>query len=464
MRHWVLRSEDFWTIVGTFSKPAENLLLRVYGIRYQWLLTYDEWREVNCGLLGTLSIHGQAAAGCPSKREVPHLPQLRHREIRGEPGLKSLPCELTSVDQLGPLLQDWGIEDLFLVADPQALRANGGTGLVQRFANGRRFTLFSEFVENPRLDDICAGVEAMKKQPVGAIVAIGGGTAIDVAKLIRCFSANRTNPVELVKNQGLISSGNEYPLIAIPTTSGTGSEATHFAVVYIDGVKYSVAHQAIAPDVSIVDSSLTQSMPASVTAVTGLDALCQAMESIWSINSTEESTNYAIQSLELSHANLYSAVHSPTPEVRAAMSRAANLSGKAINISKTTAPHALSYSITIHHGIPHGHAAALTLAAFLAYNHQVNADDLNDPRGVAHVQNACQRIIDTMGCGSVQEAQTALTNLMESIGCHSRLSRLDITSESQIHRIATSVNVARLANNPRQIGDGDIQRLLESIR
>ena len=315
----------------------------------------------------------------------------------------------------------------------------------------------------PRLEDICSGVDAIRRAKVDAVLAMGGGTAIDVAKLIRCFADHDAEPEELIGDQGLITNNNACPLIAVPTTSGTGSEATHFAVVYIDGVKHSVAHRSIMPDASVVDSTLTHSMPPSLTAVTGLDALCQAIESIWSVNSTRESTLYAVESLKLAIGNLHSAVHAPTPSVRSAMSRAANLSGKAINVSKTTAPHACSYAITINHGVPHGHAAALTLAPFLVFNQQVNDTDVNDPRGVDHVQQACDEIINTLGCRNVHEAQSALTLLIESIGCGTQLSKFGITSESQIRQIATSVNTTRLANNPRLVRDDDILRILMSI-
>ena len=108
-----------------------------------------------------------------------------------------------------------------------------------------------------------------------------------------------------------IDSG-KVPLVAIPTTAGTGSEATHFAVVYHEGKKFSVAHRNLLPDFAIIDPELTCSMPKSLAASTGLDALCQAIESIWAVGATGESATYAIRSLYLALEHLESAVENPT--------------------------------------------------------------------------------------------------------------------------------------------------------
>ena len=372
--------------------------------------------------------------------------------------------ELADVHELGRLLDELSVESILFVVDRRVQEATGADEILKSCFHRRRVIEFDRFVENPRLEDVCAGLTAIEGKKIDAVLAFGGGTAIDVAKLICCFASQDDSPLNLVTHQDLITNAGICPLIAIPTTSGTGSEATQFAVAYVDGVKHSVEHQSILPDVSIVDPSLTWSMPPHLTAVTGLDAFCQAIESLWSVNSTDESTGYALESLELSFRNLYSAVHSPTPDVRRAMSRAANLSGKAISISKTTAPHACSYAITMGHGVPHGHAAALTLAPFLRFNSQVSDRDVVDRRGTAHVHERLNQIVRSLGCKSVDEAQTTITSLMDSIGCETRLSDVGVSTPSQIQQILDSVNTARLANNPRLVKSNDLRQILESIR
>lgn len=372
--------------------------------------------------------------------------------------------ELHDIRELGRLLDELSAENILFVVDRHALAATGIAETLRLWFDRRRVIEFSNFVENPRLEDVCAGVDVIRGERIDAVLAIGGGTAIDVAKLVRCFASQDAAPKKLVAHQNEIKNAGGCPLIVVPTTSGTGSEATHFAVVYIDGVKHSVAHESIMPDAAIVDPYLTWSMPPRLTAVTGLDALSQAIESLWSVNSTDESMNHALESLDLNFANLHSAVHAPTPDVRSAMSRAANLSGKAINISKTTAPHACSYAITVGYGVPHGHAAAITLAAFLGFNQQVSDRDVTDPRGALHVHQMIQQIVHKLGCTSVPEAQSALTALLDSIGCPTRLRDIGMTMPSQIQQIIDSVNASRLANNPRLVTEDDLRSILQSIQ
>src|SRR5690606_25840825 len=136
------------------------------------------------------------------------------------------------------------------------------------------------------------------------------------------------------------------PLLAVPTTAGTGSEATHFAVVYIDGVKHSLAHPLLRPDLVILDPLLTYAMPPGLTAATGLDALSQGIEALWAVGATTKSVGYAARAVELAAGALETAVIAPDRTARRAMMEAAHASGLAIDISKTTAPHALSYAIS----------------------------------------------------------------------------------------------------------------------
>src|SRR5262249_51347864 len=151
---------------------------------------------------------------------------------------------------------------------------------------------------------------------------------------------------EGVVADGLPLLNRGLPLVAIPTTAGSGSEATPFAVLYVGHVKHSIAGPAMLPDVAIVDPSLTDSMSPALTAVTGMDAFSQAVESYWCIHSTERSKAYARRAIALVLEHLEVAVTAPREENRRAMSKAAHLAGRAIAITKTTGAHALSYPLT----------------------------------------------------------------------------------------------------------------------
>ena len=283
--------------------------------------------------------------------------------------------------------------------------------------------------------------------------------AIDLAKLIAILASQSAPFGEIIAGKAPIADCT-VPIVAIPTTAGTGSEATHFAVVYRDGKKHSVAHSSILPDFAIVDPLLTHSMPKSVTATTGLDAFCQAVESIWSVAATDESVGYATSALALARNNLHAAVHAASPESRRSMCEAAHLAGKAINITKTTAPHALSYWLTMHRGIPHGAAVALFLGPLLQYNAEVSTTDCNDTRGPEHVRSRIAIVLELLGVESALAGRQWIQRLIGSTGCPTTLREVGIEGTSAIRSLVQEANMERLKNNPRQI---DLERLVELL-
>jgi len=304
-------------------------------------------------------------------------------------------------------------------------------------------------------------LELFRQRDYGIVIAVGGGSVLDMAKLIRIMAAQDVPPSEIVNRDGTITHRG-IPLVAIPTTAGTGSEATHFAVVYIDKTKYSVAHEYILPDIAIIDPLLTHSMPPNLTAVTGMDALSQAIESYWSVNSTDESKAYAREAIVLTLQNLERSVHKPSPETRYAMCKAAHLAGRAINISKTTAPHAVSYTLTSHFGIPHGHAVGLTLGEFLVFNSEVSDADNGDPRGVEFVRSTIRELCEILGVKGADRARDEIYSLMERIGLETSLSELGIKKQGHDF-IVNDVNLERLKNNPRCVTSVYLETLLREI-
>jgi len=245
------------------------------------------------------------------------------------------------------------------------------------------------------------------------VVAIGGGSIIDRAKLLRLG----------------------VDLVAIPTTAGSGSEATTFAVYYVDGEKHSL--EVRLPEHAIVDAELTFSMPPRLAAVTGMDALAQAIEAYWSVNSTGVSRWHSASAVRRILAALPSSVRGDEGS-RVEMSLAANSAGKAINIAKTTACHAISYTITSRFGIPHGHAVALTLPQMIRFN---------DTSGVAAL----------LGAKTTDAAACKVETLMTEIGLEGSLEALGIYD---IETIVEGVDQQRLRNNPRPLTKKDIRRIL----
>lgn len=207
---------------------------------------------------------------------------------------------------------------------------------------------FGNFTPNPKMEEVKEGVSKFDESGCNAILAVGGGSPIDVAKCIKHYSESDT------------------PIIAVPTTSGTGSESTHFAVVYEDGNKISVAAPNLLPDIVILEPSTLKNVPEYTRKATMLDALCHAVESHWARKATTESKKLAERAVELilKYKNAYLANED---DGNRGMMEAANLAGQAINITTTTAAHAMCYKITSMYGFQHGHAAAICLSEVWAH-------------------------------------------------------------------------------------------------
>ena len=368
-----------------------------------------------------------------------------------------------AIAEVGAIVDRVSASRLYFVVDESAYTASGAAVLLEPFFRDRHITRFSGFDLNPKLHDVERGIEQFRQADPELVIALGGGTAIDLGKLIGTLAGQQACAREIITGTaGIQQSGP--PLIAVPTTAGTGSEATHFAVAYVDGVKYSVAHNALLPDYAVVDSTLTHSLPASITAATGLDAFCQAIESIWAVGATDESVEYATESASLSWKSLVRATQNPTAGIRHDMCRASHLAGKAINISKTTASHALSYSITSEYGVPHGIAVAVTLSPMLAYNAQVSATDCADLRGPENVLARIELITELLGADSVAVACSKIENRISAVGCPNSLDLVGITSDAAIQKLVNQVDAHRMSNNPRITTSTSLFALLSKNR
>ncbi|MGB3017680.1 MAG: phosphonoacetaldehyde reductase [Ignavibacteria bacterium] len=367
-----------------------------------------------------------------------------------------------SITQLKQLLYDMGAKRIFLVTGKNSFEKSGAKAAMNDLLNELTVKRYEVISECPDLEFIKAGMNDLRLAESDAVVAVGGGNVIDTAKAVNFFSSQSITPEECIRSVSNIK-GKGLPLVAIPTTSGSGSEATHFAVVYSGDVKHSLAAESILPDVAIVDPELTYSLSPYQTAVSGIDVFCQAIESAWATGSNDESRKYSRESLTLIMRSFISAVKMSSAESRRDMSLASNLAGKAINISKTTAPHAVSYSMTRMFGIPHGQAVCITLGEFLKFNYEVNSADCNDSRGEAHVKCTIEEIFKLTGSSDVNDCMEKIKSLIRSAGLKTNLRDLGIDSTDKLELIARSTNAERLSNNPRKITQEALLEILKNV-
>ena len=317
---------------------------------------------------------------------------------------------------------------------------------------GIHVVVFREFQPNPRYESVAAGVEAFRAGGCDCIAAVGGGSAMDVAKCIKLYA--NMDPAVSYLSQEIVP--NEIPLLAVPTTAGTGSEATRFAVIYAGGEKQSVSHESCIPTAVLMDASVLESLPEYQRKVTMLDAFCHAIESFWSVNSTPESQAYSRQAIGqiLAHWDGYLR---NAPEGNAGMLAAANLAGKAINITQTTAGHAMCYKLTGLYGLAHGHAAALCVRALWPYMAE-NLHRCVDPRGEAYLKKTFQEMAQAMGCETVEAAIQNYQARLDGLGL-----AVPTPSEAELEVLKHSVNPVRLKNNPVALDVETMERLYRQM-
>lgn len=367
-----------------------------------------------------------------------------------------------AIGRVSEVLAPWAPRRVFLVTGKASFPSSGAEGKLLPQLGRMEVCRHHDFTQNPRFEDVQTGIAHLRSFSPDVVIAVGGGTVLDMAKLVNALAAQTGEAEEYVTGHSPVEVPGK-PLVAIPTTAGSGSEATSFAVVYKDRRKFSVAHPTLLPTAAFLDAELTMTLPPALTATTGMDALSQAVESYWSVNSTAESTADAGAAIREICASLPGAVHQPTAAFRSAMMLAAHQAGRAINVTKTTAPHALSYGMTAWFGVPHGQAVALTLPEFLVFNAEVTEADVADGRGVAHVRRALADIVALLGCRDPYDCRSHMKKMMAEIGLGTTLRDVGITTHEQRALLLDYVNLDRLVNNPRRITREQVERMLAAL-
>jgi len=276
-----------------------------------------------------------------------------------------------------------GGRDAVVVTFPQA-RAAGLEERLRRMLGAKLRDIVPDVELNPEVSWFEARYGEFWKRNAGCtLVAVGGGSAIDTAKLLQVATEEGT----FESLRAALASGSQpgvarsLALIAVPTTAGTGSEVTPWATLWDRSraapKKYSLHTGCTWPEAALVDPSLTLSAPAAVTRNSALDALSHALESLWNVNSNPVSDTLAVEAARTVIATLPGLLGDPSSrERRTSMSRASMTAGLAFSNTRTALAHAISYEMTLRHGLPHGLACSFTLP--LVWRLAAGADGARD--------------------------------------------------------------------------------------
>ncbi len=273
------------------------------------------------------------------------------------------------------------VERVMLVCDPGMVQF-GYADIVrkelQKRKNDVKIEVFSDVEPNPSTNTVYAGTKMMVDFQPDTVIALGGGSAMDAAKGMWMFYEHpdteffgaKQKFLDIRKRTYKIAKPEKTQFVCIPTTSGTGSEVTPFAVITDSEthVKYPLADYALTPDVAIVDPQFVMSVPASVTADTGMDVLTHAIESYVSVMASDYTRGLSLQAIKLVFDHLENSVKRPDMESREKMHNASTMAGMAFANAFLGICHSIAHKIGGEYGIPHGRTNAILLPHIIRYN------------------------------------------------------------------------------------------------
>lgn len=313
-------------------------------------------------------------------------------------------------------------------------------------------TVWDRIRPNPRFEDMLSAAELYKKEKCDFLIGAGGGSPLDSAKMIKLLI---TNSYETALTEPM--QDNDIEFLAIPTTSGTGSEATKYSIFYVnENEKHSISHEGFLPDYVILDEEFLKTVPLYQRRCTAMDALCHAIESYWNVKSNEESKEYARRAIELFCANK-SGYLANEPRANRGMLLASYYAGKAINITSTTAAHAMCYNITINCKTAHGHSVAVNMREIWDYMNTHN-EAVNDKRGREYVLKTLDEAGVMLGGKNSADGAAIFASLVDEFELCAPSADYE-----KVNSFAQSVNPDRLLNNPTTLGTEDVTEIYKRV-
>ena len=332
------------------------------------------------------------------------------------------------------------------------MKKSGVIDAIKRALPDCQIQEYGDIYPNPDIRDIEAVLDTLGE--IDWVIGIGGGSVLDMAKSVAFMTRQRESLRAFLTHENVEPPRPGSPLIAIPTTSGTGSEVTPWATVWDKqgNRKFSLSHREMFPDYAIVDPTLTIALPPYITAYTGYDALSHALEAFWSRYANPVSDLFALESIRLVLKHLGPVMEDLSNlQHRIGLAKASLYAGLAFSNTKTTAVHAVSYPMTLHYGVPHGVACSLTLVEFWRYNL-----DAIDAAKVA-------RLLAAVGEKDPEAFAGRLNELARQIGLPVTLTQAGIPREGVEVILDEGFHPERVVNNPRQLTREDLREILERI-
>jgi alcohol dehydrogenase class IV len=363
-----------------------------------------------------------------------------------------------SIARLPDAVKSLGASRAFLVTDAGLVAGGIAGGIATRLGDaGLEVVVYSELRPNPAIEDIAAGASALRRFGQSVVVGLGGGTSLDGAKGISLAAANDVPVRDLDYRNQRVNPG--LPVIAVPTTAGTGSETNSFGVIedHEAGRKFYIGNPSVQPRVVILDPELTAGLPPAPTAATGVDALTHALESLMARQANPFSHGVALEVIRSVHTWLPVAVESGEDlEARAQMLLAAHLAGLAFANTGLGLAHALAHTLSAMLGTVHGVALAVVLPAVLEFNLSARRTELDEAAQVMGVHAADDN-------GPASAAIQSVAALRKRLRMASTLTEVGLEGAMVARLVDGALDDVVLANNPVQPERGQLEDLVRSL-
>ena len=361
-----------------------------------------------------------------------------------------------SIKELNKILSVHKYKKIFILSGKNSFILSGAKKILSTILNNKECCFFFKKSKIPEIKELKEIILKIAKFNPDLILAIGGGTVLDYAKIANILDETDSLKFQIINAKYVFK--KRRPLLAIPTTAGSGAEVTSNAVIYIKKIKYSVEDKRLMPDYFLLIPELINGLNKNLKSSSGFDAIAQSIESLLSKKSNSKSVAYATKSLKFSLPNYINYIKNPNSNNTLKMCLAANFSGKAISISKTTAPHALSYPFTSHFGLDHGHAVSLTFNDFLKFNFKkIQYADCN-----FNLKERYKILFNLTNTSNIEELDLFIKNIKKKANLESNLKKLKININKSIPLILKGINLQRLSNNPIKLKISDLKFILKN--
>ena len=362
---------------------------------------------------------------------------------------------INSTEDFQKFIDDKSFKKIFILCGKKSFITSGAENLLKKIILDKYIKVFYKNSELPILEELIKLIKNIKDFKPDLILAVGGGAVIDYAKIANVIDA-REDLAELIVNYSYPFKKKYTKLAVIPTTAGSGAEVTSNAVIYVNGIKHSFESELLLPDNYFLIPEFLIYAPNKIKASAGFDAIAQALESLVSKKSNEKSVEYASKSLNVSLKSYVSFINSPNLKNATEMSIAANLAGKAISISKTTAPHAASYPFTSLFNISHGHAVALFFESFFKFNYE----NLEKSETSFNLKKRFDLVFKIFDVRNINDFNSKITLIKNQANLEDNLIKLNIDVKKNSENILNGINLLRLGNNPVKINGADIYNII----